>query len=165
KRLHTFAEFREKVDWLRRLVPGISMTTDIIAGFPGEREEDHEATARALEEIRFDGAYIYKYSVRPGTPASKFTDDVPLPLKERRNAGLLDIQRRISREISKPFVGQALEVFVEGFSTKGSARLVGRSHAEKRVLFPGEAALIGSFQRVKIEQLVHDTFVGSLEER
>lgn len=95
KRLHTFAEYKAKVERLRELVPGISVTTDIICGFPGETEEDHEATKRALEELKFDGAFIYKYSVRPGTPAAKLTDDVPPEIKSRRHLELLTLQRRL----------------------------------------------------------------------
>jgi tRNA-2-methylthio-N6-dimethylallyladenosine synthase len=95
KRLHTFAEYKAKVERLRELVPGISLTTDIICGFPGEADEDHEATKRALETLGFDGAFIYKYSVRPGTPAAKLADDVPTEIKSRRHLELLTLQRRV----------------------------------------------------------------------
>ena len=95
KRLHTIEEYKAKVERLRALVPEISITTDIITGFSGETEEDHEATKRALEELRFDGAFIFKYSVRPGTPAAKLPDDVPPETKSRRHQELLTLQRRI----------------------------------------------------------------------
>jgi tRNA-2-methylthio-N6-dimethylallyladenosine synthase len=95
KRLHTIGEYKAKVGRLRALVPEISITTDIIAGFSGETEEDHEATKRALKTLRFDGAFIYKYSVRPGTPAAKLPDDVLSETKSRRHQELLTLQRRI----------------------------------------------------------------------
>lgn len=96
KRLHTYADYKAKIDRLRELVPDISITTDIIVGFPGETEEDYQSTQRALEEIRFDGAYIFKYSLRPGTPAEKLPDDVPNEVKSGRNNKLLKLQRAIS---------------------------------------------------------------------
>ncbi|MFZ5802593.1 MAG: tRNA (N6-isopentenyl adenosine(37)-C2)-methylthiotransferase MiaB [Candidatus Omnitrophota bacterium] len=160
KRLHTYREFKEKIDRLRALVPGIGLTTDIIAGFPGETGEDHQATVQALEEIRFDGAFIYKYSERPGTPASKLADDVPIHIKEQRNRELLEIQKRITEERNRAYLSRILEVFVEGTSRKKTAGLLGRSLEEKKVVFPGPAALVGTFQKVTLEKLVHDTFVG-----
>ncbi len=164
KRMHTYAEFKEKIERLRELVPDVVLTTDIIAGFSGETEEDHQATVNALNEIRFDWAYIYKYSVRPGTPASKLPDDVPITLKERRNQELIDLERKISKEINETYVGQTFEVFVEDISRKNVTRLAGRSHSEKKVVFSGEKALLGTFQSVRFDALIHETFVGSLSD-
>jgi tRNA-2-methylthio-N6-dimethylallyladenosine synthase len=162
KRLHTFAEYKEKVELLRKLVPEISMTTDIIAGFSGESEEDHEATLAALAEIRFDDAYIYKYSVRAGTPAAKLKDDVPPAVKERRNGELLGLQRKISRENHEKFLGKAVEVFAEQRSPKDKAMLRGRASDERKIVFAGGQELLGTFQSVIIEKLKHETFLGKL---
>jgi tRNA-2-methylthio-N6-dimethylallyladenosine synthase len=164
KRLHTYEEYKNKIELLRSLVPGVCITTDIIAGFSGETEEDHQATVRAIKEIRFDGAYIYKYSVRPGTPASKLPDDVPIKIKEQRNAELIALQRKISREINEQLIGQRIEVFVEEASPKDKGMLLGRTNSEKKVIFPGEKALLGTFQRVRVDSLPRDTFRGSLAE-
>ena len=161
KRLHTFQEYREKIKRLRELVPDIAITTDIIAGFSGETEDDHQSTVRALEEIRCAGAYIYKYSLRPATPASKLPDDVPLEVKEKRNAELLAVQKRIAREINARWIGKTVEVFVEEMDSKNSAQVLGRTDAEKKVAFPGEAALIGGFHQVKLETLRNETFLGT----
>ncbi|MBI4394915.1 MAG: tRNA (N6-isopentenyl adenosine(37)-C2)-methylthiotransferase MiaB [Candidatus Omnitrophica bacterium] len=98
KRLHTYQDYKAKIDRLRELVPDISITTDMITGFSGETEEDHKATKRALEEIRFGGAYLFKYSLRPGTPAAKLPDDIPMDVKKRRHHELLEIQKRISNK-------------------------------------------------------------------
>ena len=160
KRLHTFEEYREKITQMRKLIPHVSVTTDIIAGFSGETEDDHMATARALEEIRYDGAYIYKYSVRPSTPASKLDDDVPIKVKERRNAELLAIQRRISREINLQTLGRTVEVFVEEVNPKRSGQLLGRTHEEKKVAFSGEKTLLGRFEKVTVQDLHNDTLLG-----
>ncbi|MBI3306907.1 MAG: radical SAM protein [Candidatus Omnitrophica bacterium] len=162
KRLHTYEEFKSKIDLMREIIPGVSITTDIIAGFSGESEEDHQATARALKEIRFDGAYIYKYSLRAQTRASKLPDDVPINIKERRNAELLEIQRDFSQKANEQLIGQTFEVFVEEISSRDSSRLLGRTAAEKKVVFPGEAALLGTNQKIKLEALRHDTFLGTL---
>jgi tRNA-2-methylthio-N6-dimethylallyladenosine synthase len=159
-RLHTYAEFKAQVERLRELVEDISITTDIIVGFSGERPEDFEATKRAFEEIRFDGAFIFKYSPREGTPAWKLADDVPVSEKEKRNQELLKIQRRISRENNLKLVGKTFRVYVDGVSAKNRAELVGRTIHNKRVVFPGDVALAGSFQNILLKELRHETFSG-----
>lgn len=162
KRLHTFADFREKIRLMREMIPGISITTDIIAGFSGETEEDHQATRQALEELRFDGAYIYKYSVRPGTPAARLEDDVPLDVKERRNQELLAVQKKIESENNTAWLGRDVEVFAENPSTKDSGRMVGRTLHEKKVVFDGTAEMIGRFVKVRLDKLSHETFSGKV---
>lgn len=162
KRLHSYADFKEKIRLMREMIPGISITTDIIAGFSGESEEDHLATRQALEELRFDGAYIYKYSVRPGTPAAKLEDDVPLDVKERRNQELLAVQKKIESENNTAWLGRAVEVFAENPSTKDSGRMVGRTLHEKKVVFDGTAEMIGHFVKVRLDKLSHETFSGKV---
>lgn len=169
KRLHTFADYKAKIDSMRALIPDVAVTTDIIAGFSGETEEDHEATIRVLCQIRYDGAYIYKYSVRPATPAAKLPDDVPFETKEARNQELLDLQKRISREINRESLGREVSVFVEGVSTKNgdnprkqgqSPFLIGRTNQDKKVVFEGDQSSIGQFQKVTLAELKHETFIG-----
>lgn len=108
KRLHTYAEYKAKIDRLREWVPEVAITTDIIVGFPGEAEEDYQATRHALEEIRFDGAFIYKYSTRPGTPAAKLADDVLLSEKSKRNNELLQIQRDLMEKKNHAMLGKVI---------------------------------------------------------
>jgi len=160
KRLHAYEDYKRKIDRLRELVPDISVTTDIIAGFSGETEEDHKATRRALEEIRYDGAYIFKYSVRPGTPAARLTDDVPQETKEERNRELLTLQRKISLEKKREWLGRTVEVFVEDRSTKHEDELLGRTIQEKKVVFAGSKDLIGTFQSVTLLEVKDETFIG-----
>ena len=162
KRLHTYEEYREKIRKMRALIPGVSITTDIIAGFSGETQEDHEETAKALKKIRYDGAYIYKYSLRKGTPAAKLEDDVPLNIKEARNAELLEIQHAIRDENYRAYVGQTFDVFGEKMNPKNPAQVIGRSREEKRVAFDGGRELIGAFHQVKITGLRNETFFGTL---
>lgn len=162
KRLHRYEDYKAKIDRLRELVSDISITTDIIAGFCGEAEEDHQATRRALEEIRFDGAYIFKYSPRPSTPAAKLEDNVPKPVKEQRNQDLLALQKEISFQNRNAWLGREVEVFVEAGSAKNEEDLLGRTLQEKKVVFKGTPDLIGTFQKVTILEVKDETFVGSL---
>ena len=158
KRLHTIAEYKAKIDRLRALVPEIGITTDIIVGFSGETEEDHQATKRALEAIRFDSAYIYKYSVRPGTPAAKLPDDVPSEVKSLRNQELLKVQKEITDEKSRAYVGKVLTIFVEGRNAGHPKEWVGRMDQDRRVLFESEKELSGQFVTLEILSLYHETF-------
>jgi len=165
KRFHSYAEYKAKIDRLRALVPEISITTDIIVGFSGETGEDHQATQRALEEIRFDSAYIYKYSVRPGTPAAKLPDDVPFELKSFRNQELLEVQKKITGEKSRAFLGKTCSVFVESchFDEAGTGipnEFVGRMDQDRRVIIEADSNCVGQFVRVHFGGLHHETFRG-----
>jgi tRNA-2-methylthio-N6-dimethylallyladenosine synthase len=162
KRLHTFAEYKEKIDLMREIIPDVCVTTDIISGFSGETEEDHRLTARALEEIRYDDAYIYKYSVRPGTPAAKLPDDVPLPIKEERNAELLTLQRRVASGVNEKWQGRTVEVFVEQVNERDESQLMCRTIHDKSVVVPGPKEWIGSFKTVTIQELRNGTFLAAL---
>lgn len=158
KRLHTYPDFLEKIRQLRLAVPDISITTDIIAGFCGESPEDHALTAAALREIRFDGAFIYKYSTRPGTPAAKLRDDVSQAEKESRNGELLTIQKDISSENARLLLGTTTEVFVEAASVKDAGERCGRSRQERKVIFRGGPDRDGSWVRVRLDSLHNETF-------
>ncbi len=172
KRLHTYAEYKEKIDLMRSLIPDVSVTTDIIAGFSGEAEEDHQATIQALEEIRYDSAYIYKYSLRPATPAAKLPDDVPREIKSERNQELLEIQKKITIEQNRKSIGQILNAFVEKISTKAKKGtdnnscllpfLIGRTDHDKKLVFEGGPSLIGKFVQVRLDDTYHETLIGTL---
>jgi tRNA-2-methylthio-N6-dimethylallyladenosine synthase len=161
-RFHTFSEYKAKIDRLRCLVPEISITTDIIVGFSGETGEDHHATKRALEEIRFDSAFIYKYSVRPGTPAARLPDDVPFEVKSARNQELLKLQKAISEEKSRELVGKTFTVFVEGRNPDHPKEQIGRMDQDRRVILEADEDFVGKFVRVKFTGLHHETFRAKL---
>lgn len=162
KRLHTFDQYKEKINLMRSMIPDVSITTDIIAGFSGETKEDHEETRKALEEVRYDGAYIYKYSVRPGTPAAKLADDVPFEEKEKRNAELLEVQKKITEENNRNWMGRKVNVFAEEVSSRNPKNLVGRTRQEKKIVFEAPGNLVGQFCEAEITDLKYDTFVGKL---
>jgi tRNA-2-methylthio-N6-dimethylallyladenosine synthase len=136
--------------WLRRIrdaVPGVAVTTDIIVGFPGETEEDFAGTLRAVEEARFDAAYTFQYSPRPGTPAASFQQQVPKAVVQARFDRLVQLQERISLERNAELVGRRVEVLVEGEGRKG--RTAGRTRTNKLVHFDADAPA-GSFVDVLV---------------
>src|SRR3989338_7795076 len=144
-RLHTIEEFKAQIDLLRQYVPDIVITTDIITGFSDETEEDYACTRKALQDIRFDGAFIYKYSVRPGTPAAKLPDNVPLHVKNGRNNELLNLQKKITEENNRRRLGKTVTVFVEKTNWKNANEVVSRTCADQKNIFPGTSALIGTW--------------------
>ena len=160
KRLHTFPEYQAKIDRLRARVPEISITTDLITGFSGETEEDHQATKAALEKCQFDGAFIYKYSVRPGTPAAQLKDDVPEELKVRRHKELLTLQKEITEKRSRALLGKIFSVFSEGRQPENPKEQAGRTDQDRRVIFESEEDLAGQFVLVEFTGLHHETFRG-----
>ncbi len=135
KRLYTRESFLAIVKELREKVPGIGITTDIIVGFPGETEEQFQRTLQMVETVRFDGAYMFIYSPRPGTPAATLPQ-LPYELKQSRLKQLADLQNRITCEINETYVGKTLEVLVEGPSPKNPDMLQGYSREFKMVHFP-----------------------------
>jgi len=140
------------LSWVRRIreaVPGIAFSTDIIVGFPGETEEDFRGTLRVVEEARFDSAYTFQYSPRPGTAAASFEDQVPKEVVQERFDRLLTVQERISLERNRAYEGRTVEVLVEGTGRKGGVQ--GRTRTNKVVHFEGTEAP-GAFLDVVVER-------------
>lgn len=139
KRSYTRQRYLDKVSMARRIVEGLALTTDIIVGFPGESEEDFGQTLDLLEGIRFDSAYIFKYSARPGTAAAGMDEQVPGEIVQERFGRLAAAQQQISLESNQEQVGREVEVLVEGPSKKDPSRLTGRTRTNKLVHFTGQA--------------------------
>ncbi len=135
---------------LRETIPEISITTDIIVGFPGERKEDFEDTLDMVRRIRFDGAFTFAYSPLAGTKAFKFDNQVPDEVKSKRLCELIDVQKRITEEKNQYLVGKEFEVLVEGVSVKNPEELQGRIRQNKIIVFKGEKDLIGKLVNVKV---------------
>src|SRR5258707_3991095 len=137
KRGYTLNEYREKIRRVRELWPGISLSTDIIVGFCGETEKEFQHTLDLLEEIRFDVVHVAAYSVRPGTVAARWDDDIPLAREKRRLHAVEEIQARIALEINQQYLGSIEEVLVEEENTThGRRQWRGRNRANKLVFFP-----------------------------
>ena len=148
KRLYTVESFATIVDELRSAVPHIGLTTDIIVGFPEETDEEFQGTLAAMERFRFDGAYMFKYSPRPGTPAADMTQ-VPRETIESRLKKLMDVQNQITVENNEAHVGQEFEVLVEGQSRRDSTQMQGYSRCYRMMHFPGGPELVGSTVTVR----------------
>ncbi len=163
KRLHTYEDYKNKINLMRELIPDVSITTDIICGFSDENEEDHQATLAALKEIRYDSAFIYKYSVRPGTPAAKLPDNVPMDVKERRHQELMAVQNQITRENNEQMLGQISKVFAEQIGDRNPSQIIGRNSMDKKIVFGRtNETMPGQFYAVRLTQLKHETFLGEL---
>ncbi|HNV86759.1 MAG TPA: tRNA (N6-isopentenyl adenosine(37)-C2)-methylthiotransferase MiaB [Candidatus Omnitrophota bacterium] len=158
RRGHTLAEYCDKINRLRELVPDISITTDMIVGFPEETGEDYELSRQAMKEIQFDGAFIFKYSPRSHTIAAKWKDDVSSAEKDRRVNELLRLQRGITKSRNERLIGQTCRVMIEGMSKKSGQEVSARTWQEKKVVFRGEASEMGSIVTVRLKELSSETF-------
>lgn len=156
KRLYSVEGYREIVRQLREAIPNLGLTTDIIVGFPGETDAQFEQTLSIIREVRFDGAYMFIYSPRPGTPAGEMESQVPLGVKKSRLRQLADLQNRITIERNEACIGQTFEVLAEGASPKDSTVGQGYSREFKMMHFPlgdfSAAELAGQLVKVKAER-------------
>ncbi|HEY0868436.1 MAG TPA: tRNA (N6-isopentenyl adenosine(37)-C2)-methylthiotransferase MiaB [Fimbriimonas sp.] len=150
KRAYTVDSYRRIVDQLRSTVPGVAITTDMIVGFPGETEEQFENSLKAMRELRFDGAFMFAYSIRPGTPAGDRSDQVPEPVKKERLHRMIAMQNEITCEVNAGMVGRTVEVLVEGTSPKNPKRLQGYTRDFRMVHFPGSPERAGRLAAVKV---------------
>jgi len=157
---YTRERFLGIVEKLRNVRPRIGITTDIIVGFPGETEDDFEQTLSLAREVRFDNAYIFKYSPRRDTPAANMPNQLPQPLKEERNARLLALINEIAAEIYRDYVGDKLEILVEGPSRKKPFRMMGRTRTNKIVVFDGSERHRGQLMDVRITRAGSFTLYG-----
>jgi tRNA-2-methylthio-N6-dimethylallyladenosine synthase len=148
-RRYTRDEYLDKVKRLRKAVPHITLTTDIIVGFPGEQERDFEMTMDLLEEVQYDGIFAFKYSKRPGTAALKLNDHLSDDIKGKRLAQVLDLQGKMTSRSNEELVDSVQEVLVDGLSKRGGT-LSGRTRGNKAVNIDAPTTLIGSLVRVKI---------------
>jgi len=124
---YTYSQYRDKVNLARARVPGISITTDLMVGFPSEDDADHQATLEAVQELRFESAFTFNYSPRPGTRASKLEDDVPDPDKSRRLQEILEIENGVIDSCKGALAGEEVEILVEGQSKREAGYMTGRT--------------------------------------
>ncbi|RHM56789.1 tRNA (N6-isopentenyl adenosine(37)-C2)-methylthiotransferase MiaB [Mitsuokella sp. AF33-22] len=149
-RVYTVEAYKDLVRRIRAAIPEVSLTTDLIVGFPGETDEDFAQMLDFLREIRYDSAYTFIYSKRSGTPAAKMEDQVPEDVKKARLQQLMDVQNEISLEINTKLLGREVEVMVEGPSKNDAAVWSGRTRTNKIVLFAHDGEQPGDFVTVKI---------------
>jgi len=160
-RLHTREQYLNLIDKIHQIIPEVSVTQDLIAGFPSETEADHQDTLSLMEAVKYGFGYMYSYSERPGTLAGrKMEDDVAEETKLRRLQEIVDLQRIHSGIRTKEFVGKIVEVLVEKVSKKSVKDLSGRNSQSFMVVFPRENYKIGDFVNVKITNCTSGTLIG-----
>lgn len=161
RRTYSREQYLDLVDRAKRIVPGVSLSTDIIAGFCGETDEEHQDTLSLMEAVRYDHAYMFMYSERPDTYAArKYTDDVPEDIKKRRLTDIIELQSRISLEGNRQEIGREHVVLVEGTSRRSEDQLSGRSDTNKMVVFDRETYGPGQYVRVRITDCTSATLIG-----
>ena len=159
------ASYLDKVEKLRRAVPGIGLTTDIIVGFPGETEAQFEDTLSLVRQVGYDSAFTFIYSPRPGTKAAKMTDQVPADVAQARLERLLKAQEAAQAEAQKRFLGMEEAVLVESLSRRSDKAVSGKGLHGVSVTFPGTEADIGQIVRVRITECANNTLRGERIEK
>lgn len=162
RRGHTIENYLKRIDLIRASPRKISLTTDIIVGFPTESEADFQDTMKLAEYCKFDAAYIFKYSPRPGTPAFEMTDDVPADEKTRRFLELEKRQRVIQTEALLPYEGRVLEVLAEKVSPRSADELTGHTTCHRVVNFKGDRSLLGKLLKIRITAAQSFTLAGEV---
>jgi len=164
KRLYTREEYMRRIDWMKRSNRDIAISTDIIVGFPGETEEDFQATLDLLEQVEYDSVFSFKYSKRPNTPALQYEDQIPEEEKQRRLAIVQERQRAIQIRRNARYVGEVDEVLVEGFN-KATSQWIGRTAQNKTLNFhhahPADGeSLLGKYLPVRVTRAGANSLVG-----
>ena len=163
-RKYTREWYMDRVAAIRRIIPDCGLSTDIFVGYHSETEEDHQLSLSLMREVGYDSAFMFKYSERPGTYASKhLPDDVPEEVKLRRLNELITLQTEISAQQNKKDEGRVFDVLVEGFSKRSRSQLCGRTEQNKMVVFPKADHHIGQIVRVRITSSTSATLLGEID--
>ena len=163
RRRYTAEWYLDRVARIREVMPGCGITTDVIAGFCSETEEDHRQTLDLFRKVGFDYAYMFYYSERPGTLAARhYPDDVPLDVKTRRLNEIIALQSELSLKSNQNDIGKTFRVLVEGPSKKNPEELCGRSGSNKMCVFPGKGHKAGDYVDVKVLSCTSATLIGKL---
>ncbi|MBK7230125.1 MAG: tRNA (N6-isopentenyl adenosine(37)-C2)-methylthiotransferase MiaB [Ignavibacteriales bacterium] len=160
-RTYTVEHYLNLIEKAKKIIPGVSFSTDIISGFPTETWEDHFATIEVMKRVRYDGAYMFKYSPREGTKAFKMEDDVAEEIKSKRLQEIVDLQQQISLEKNQEMIGKEEIILVEGFSKKSNQYIAGRTDTNKMVIVPIDNKIKNSdYIKVKINRATSGTLFG-----
>ncbi|MFZ2864003.1 MAG: tRNA (N6-isopentenyl adenosine(37)-C2)-methylthiotransferase MiaB [Ignavibacteriaceae bacterium] len=161
-RTYTVEHYLNIIEKAKKIIPGVSFSTDIISGFPTETWEDHLATIEVIKKVRYDGAYMFKYSPREGTKAYRMNDDVPEDVKSKRLQEIIDVQQQISYEKNQELIGKEEIILIEGFSKKSDEFFSGRTDTNKVVIVPiNEKIKVGQYIKVCINKATSGTLFGN----
>jgi tRNA-2-methylthio-N6-dimethylallyladenosine synthase len=161
-RIYTLDQYLEKVEMLRKIVPGVVLGTDIIVGFPTETEEDFQMTYDIMKQVGYMTAYLYTFSPRKGTPALRWKDDIPEEVKQARLQKLMSLQDEVTIQGMQKMIGQTFEVLIERRSSKEDRSLQGMTRCWRSVVMTGEDTLIGTLQQVQIVGFSKQTLIGKI---
>ena len=160
-RKYTREWYLDRIAAIRRILPDCAISTDLFCGFHSETEEDYQETLSLMREVGYDSAFLFKYSERPGTYASRhLPDTVSEEEKVRRLQGMIDLQNRLSEESNKRDIGKVFEVLIEGFSKRSREQLFGRTSQNKVVIFDKKNYHVGQFIKVRINRASSATLFG-----
>lgn len=159
-RRYTRETYLEKIAAIKAAVPDVSLSTDILVGFPGETEKDVEDTLDLLQRVKFGTAFMYYYNPREGTKACGFEHQIPMEIKKKRLARIITLQHAIIKELMTKRLGQTVTVLAESLSRDNKKELLGKTEQDERVVFSADAARIGSFVKVKLIELTGNTLRG-----
>jgi tRNA-2-methylthio-N6-dimethylallyladenosine synthase len=163
RRGYTIADYLRHVDIIKSSKRKISLTSDIIVGYPGETQEEFEDTVGLVKRCQFDSLYIFKYSARPGTPAANLNDDISKEEKAKRFMGLEDIQKGIQKYIFNQYLGKKVRVLVEGKSRKSDLDMTGHTTCHKVVNFSGDSSLVGQEVKIQVTAVKANSLYGTLD--
>ncbi len=162
-RSYTIEHYLGIIERAKKLMPEISFSTDIISGFPTETDDDHKMTLELMSRVRYDGAYMFKYSPREGTKAYKLTDDIPEDIKTERLQEIINLQQKISYELNQNLIGKEEIVLIEGTSKKSDDFLSGRTDSNKVVILPANKNIsVGDYVKVKIHKATSATLFANI---
>ena len=157
-RRYTSESYLALVDRVRSRLPGITLSTDILVGFPGETEEDLEATLRVMRKVGYSYSFMYHFNPREGTPAAGMDNPVPDRIKKSRLSRVIALQKELTRSRMEELLGREEEVLVESVSRRRKSELLGRTAGDMMVVFPGDGKRVGSFARVLLESIQGNTY-------
>lgn len=163
ERGYTVAAYLALVERLRRAIPGIALSTDVIVGFPGEEEADFQATSALMRDVGFDSAFMFKYSARNGTKAAKWRETVTEEEKGRRLQAVIALQEEGSALINRRLIGAHVEVLIEGPARRREGWHAGKSPQFKTVVFPAEGTRVGDVARVRVRDATAHTLIGQVD--
>ncbi|MDA0838469.1 MAG: tRNA (N6-isopentenyl adenosine(37)-C2)-methylthiotransferase MiaB [Planctomycetota bacterium] len=163
RRGYSYEEYIIKIAEARSIVPGLAVATDVIVGYPTETEEDFQRTLDLIEEVDFDMVYNFMFSVRPGTPAEEFEDDVPIEVKKERLQRVISLSKTLAQKKNNGYIGTTQEVMVDGIAEKKwDRRLIGRTRTNKPVHFDGDESLLEEIVHVRVTEAGPHSLLGDL---
>lgn len=161
-RRYTREKYLSLVDMIRKKLPDVSLSTDVMLGFPGETQEDFEQTKSLFEEVGYESAFMYYYNPREGTKACTMQNQIPIEVKKQRLAKIIELQLQITKNQMQKRLGSVVTVLAESVSRDNKKELLGRSEQNAHVVFEADKSVIGNFVQVKLQELIGNTFKGTI---